>query len=80
MKQLIRTKNSGQLVIYTQKNHLSKKVIIRITTNVGSHTNSLSAQFDEKGLERLLDCLILARYEIDHVLESSCSLGNIYNG
>ena len=66
MKQVIRTKNSGQLVIYTQKNHLSNQVIMKITTKVGSHTNSLATQLDAEGLEGLLNCLTLARYEVGH--------------
>ena len=69
MKQVIRTKNSGQLVIYTQKNHLSNQVIMKITTKVGSHTNSLAAQLDLEGLEGLLNFLTLARYEVGHDLK-----------
>ena len=68
MKQVIRTKNSGQLVIYTQKSHLSNQVIMQITTKVGSHTNSLATQLDAEGLEGLLNCLTMARYEVGHVL------------
>ena len=71
MKQVIRTKNSGQLVIYTQKNHLSSQVIMKITTKVGSHTNSLATQFDAEELEMLLNFLTLARYGLGHHLERS---------
>ena len=70
-KQVIKTKNSGQVVIYTKKDYNSNKIIIRITTKVGTHTNTIGTYIDEEGLEELVNCLTLMRYELQHGIENN---------
>tara|TARA_Y100000590_G_scaffold160701_1_gene184255 strand:+ start:600 stop:803 length:204 start_codon:yes stop_codon:yes gene_type:complete len=61
----MQTKNLGELSIDTFNSDLSKKIILKITTRVGSHSKSVIAQIDKEGLEKLSNYLILARYELE---------------